>query len=165
MGRSGLPPLPLLAGLAALLLPEPVAEGRGWPGRRRGAGAAGGAAGVGARAWAGQRFGWGDPAGRPRLGGWGWGGAVCSLLDLGAPTPNFLSPGAPRVGWEGEEWGCVVSGGVCTRIFPPPCSQLFALPAQFWGPPSCPPHTPGSLSETAGAGAEHPGGTTSVQGL
>ncbi|XP_036153954.1 tyrosine-protein kinase receptor TYRO3 isoform X2 [Myotis myotis] len=27
MGRSGLPPLPLLAGLAALLLPEPVAEG------------------------------------------------------------------------------------------------------------------------------------------
>lgn len=70
MGRSGLPPLPLLAGLAALLLPEPVAEGRGWPGRRRGARAAGGAARVGARAWAGQGFGWGDPAGRPRLGGW-----------------------------------------------------------------------------------------------
>lgn len=29
MGRSGLPPLPLLAGLATLLLPEPAAAGRG----------------------------------------------------------------------------------------------------------------------------------------
>lgn len=117
MGRSGLPPLPrpppppllLLAGLAVLLLPEPVAAGRGCPGGGGERGAAEGRGGdrsLGTAA--GQAQGLGGPeirAGGSKLEGRGsgageGGSAVGSLRDLGSgpPPPNFLMPG---LFWQG----------------------------------------------------------------
>lgn len=120
MGRSGLRPPPppppplllLLVGLAALLLPEPVAAGRGWPGRRRKAGAVEGRGRDWSPGSAAQRVpGLGGPqiwVGGPKLkgrglGAGGGGAAVCSLPDPGAPTPNFLTSGVLEAGWKGKE--------------------------------------------------------------
>lgn len=151
MGRSGLPPLPrppppllqllLLAGLATLLLPEPVAEGKSWPGRRREAGAAEGRGRVGVRHRNPEntRPGRADLGGGPKLEGrdLGTGGgavAVCSQSDLGAPTPNFLSSGALLAGWKGKEWGSVLSGqrgcwglDLLTSVFLVVCSPFPVL--------------------------------------
>lgn len=141
MERSGLPPLPsppppllLLVGLAALLLREPVAAGRGWPERRRKAGAAEGRGRGRSRGTEADRVpGLGGPdiwVVGPKLGGrgsgaGGGGAAVCRLPDVGAPTPNFFASGALLAGWKGKEWGCGLSGqrGMFgTGFFPPRCS-------------------------------------------